>query len=185
MADFRTLKVSRGGFYREGLVYQPFARKEWIMANIVKTRSRYLSPLSDLLGEGETWTVGFDKMLDELADRWDTAFAGFNEYPHSNIKKTGEDHYRIELDVVGFDKPQLEIEVIDDDLVITGTQEEKSEEKTDSYLNRGIASRSFRQSFMLADYVEVANAKLNNGILEIDLVRHVPAEKKPHAIDIH
>jgi molecular chaperone IbpA len=172
------------------------------MANIVKNRSRYLSPLSELLGEGETWTVGFDKMLDELANRWDTAFEGFNEYPHSKIKKTGEDHYRIELDVVGFEKPQLEIEVIGDDLVITGAKEEKFEEKADSYqnpgktegylnrektegyLNRGIAARSFRQSFMLADYVKVAKAKLNNGILEIDLVRRVPAEKKPHEIEI-
>lgn len=155
------------------------------MANITKNRSRYLSPLSELLAEGETWTVGFDKMLDELAERWDTAFEGFNEYPHSNIKKTSADHYRIELDVVGFGKPELKIEVIGDDLIVTGTKEEKSEEKTDSYLHRGIAERSFRQSFMLADYVKVENAKLNNGILEIDLVRNAPEEKKPQAIEIH
>jgi molecular chaperone IbpA len=155
------------------------------MANIVKTRSRYLTPLSDLLAKGETWTVGFDKMLDELADRWDTAFASFNEYPHSIIRKTAEDHYRIELAVDGFKKSELNIEVIDDDLVIAGKKTEKSEKKTDGHVQHGSVSRSFRQSFMLADYVKVTNAKLNNGVLEIDLVRHVPAEKKPQAIEIY
>ncbi|OIQ77812.1 small heat shock protein IbpA [mine drainage metagenome] len=143
------------------------------MAYLARTRSRYLSPLSELLAEGESWTVGFDKMLDELAGRWDAAFAGFNEYPHSHIKKTSANHYQIELDVGDFKKPELEIEVIGEDLIVTGAKSEASEEE------------SFRQSFMLADYVKVTDAKLKDGVLEIDLVREVPAEKKPQAIEIH
>lgn len=155
------------------------------MSNFTKSRSRYLSPLAEVLAEGETWTVGFDKMLSELAQRWDIAFEGFNEYPHSNIKKTGENAYRIELDVAGFTKPELKMEVIGEELVITGDKAEKSEKKTENYLHHGISEHSFRQSFMLADYVKVVDAKLNNGMLEIDLVRNVPVDNEPKPIEIH
>ena len=84
-----------------------------------------------------------------------------------------------------FKRPELEIEVIGEDLIVTGARAEESETKKVGQKQREVAEKSFRQSFMLADYVKVTDAKLKDGVLEIDLVRNVPVEKKPQVIEIH
>ena len=155
------------------------------MSSFTRSRSRYLSPLAEVLAEGETWTIGFDKMLSELAQRWDIAFEGFNEYPRSNIRKTGDNTYRIEMDVTGFTKPELKMEIIGDELVITGAKTGSTGSQAESFVHRSNPPHHFRQGFMLADYVKVTDAKLNNGVLEVDLVRDVPMNDRPQPIEIH
>jgi molecular chaperone IbpA len=124
-------------------------------------------------------TVGFDRLahLLENAARFEPT-----NWPPYNIEKTGEDAYRITMAVAGFAPDEIEVVAKPNLLTVSG-QKAKSEEGV-QYLHRGIATRSFRQTFELADYVKVADAKLDNGLLMIELVREVPEAMKPRRIEI-
>jgi molecular chaperone IbpA len=128
-------------------------------------------------------TVGFDhvaSILEQLASA-DTD----NGYPPYNIERVDENNYRITMAVAGFSEHDLEIEVREGMLRVTGTKPEKEQEDPDTvFLHRGIASRNFERRFRLAEYVEVSNAKLENGLLHIDLRRELPDAMKPRKIEI-
>lgn len=113
--------------------------------------------------------LGFEQ-LERLVER--TAKSGNDGYPPYNIEQTSERSYRITLAVAGFTESDLAITVEDKSLVIRGRQRDESEGRI--YLHRGIAARQFQRSFVLADNVDVGEALLENGLLHIDLVRHVP-----------
>ena len=126
-------------------------------------------------------SVGFDR-LDEL---FETAFRNAsqeNSYPPYNIAKTGDDTYRITLAVAGFGEDELEIISKENLLTVRGKSAES--DKDVAYLHRGIAKRAFEHRFQLADYVRVNGADLNNGLLDIDLVRELPERMKPQQIAI-
>ncbi len=128
-------------------------------------------------------TIGFDRMarlLDSIASEQAST------YPPYNIEKTGEDAYRITMAVAGFDEDDLEVTVHENQLVIAGRMKREEEEDGQDrrYLYRGIAERAFERRFNLADYIQVKGARLENGLLHVDLVREVPEEKKPRSIKI-
>ena len=125
--------------------------------------------------------IGFDRMAD-LLDRA-TRFGPSDNWPPYNIEKTGEDHYRITMAVAGFTPEEIDIVAQPGLLTVTGQKAQGGEDGV-QYLYRGIATRSFRQTFELADYVEVAEAKLDNGLLVIELVREVPEAMKPRRIEV-
>jgi molecular chaperone IbpA len=130
-------------------------------------------------------TVGFDRFADLLdaATRFD---AGVSNYPPYNIERTSENHYRISLAIAGFADKDVTIEVREGVLNVQGQREEA--EKTSeqpTYLHQGIAARAFERRFQLAENVEVRGARLENGLLHIDLERVVPEEKKPRRIPIN
>lgn len=112
--------------------------------------------------------LGFDQ-LERLVER--TAKSE-NGYPPFNIEQTGENSFRITLAVAGFGEDDLTITVEDRQLVVRGKQADDGEERL--FLHRGIAARQFQRTFVLADGVEVADAGLRNGLLNIDLRRAVP-----------
>ena len=93
-------------------------------------------------------------------------------YPPYNIEQVGENGLRITLAVAGFAMEDLGVTVEDNQLVIRGRR--KDDENDRVYLYRGIASRQFHRSFVLADGIEVGGASLDNGLLRIDLERRVP-----------
>lgn len=113
--------------------------------------------------------LGFDQ-LERLVER--TAKAGNDGYPPYNIEQTSDCSYRITLAVAGFTDADLSITVEDRSLVIRGRQHDDSAERV--FLHRGIAARQFQRSFVLAENVDVGEAVLQDGLLHIDLVRHVP-----------
>ena len=113
--------------------------------------------------------LGFDQ-LERLVER--TAKADASGYPPYNIEQYGENAYRITLAVAGFAEDDLSITLEDRQLVIRGKQADAGEGRV--YLHRGIASRQFQRSFVLADGVEVAGASMEHGLLHIDLKRAVP-----------
>lgn len=123
--------------------------------------------------------VGFDRIasLMDQAARLDAAPG----YPPFNVEQIGEDNFRIELAVAGFGEDDLNIEFKQNSLVVTG-QRKPAEQR--NFLHRGIAERSFERRFGLADHVRVAGAKLENGLLTIDLVRELPELLKPRKIEI-
>lgn len=123
--------------------------------------------------------VGYDRlaaMLEE-ATRSDA-----NGYPPYNIELTGEDRYRITMAVAGFTESELDIEVKQNVIRVTGRK--AAEEQQRKFLHRGIANRAFERRFQLADYVRVQGAQLQNGLLLIDLVREVPEAMRPRRIEI-
>jgi len=129
-------------------------------------------------------TIGFDRLADMLdsVTQFDSATTA---YPPYNIERTDENHYRISLAVAGFGEKDLNIEVKESVLAVAGKRaEEKDVDKAD-YLYQGIAGRAFERRFQLAENVHVRGARLENGLLHIDLERVVPEEQKPRRIVIN
>lgn len=122
--------------------------------------------------------LGFDQ-LERLVER--TAKTE-NGYPPYNIEQSSDHAFRITLAVAGFADEDLSITVEDRQLMVRGKQSEDAEDRV--FLHRGIASRQFQRTFLLAEGVEVSGAQLANGLLHIDLSRSVP-EKIVQTIDIN
>ncbi|MFI5034249.1 MAG: Hsp20 family protein, partial [Reyranellales bacterium] len=116
-------------------------------------------------------------LLDSVASQ-----GGPSGYPPYDIEKTGEDTYRIVMAVAGFSEAELNITQKENELLISGRAHPSAQEK--EYLYRGIAGRDFERRFQLADYVKVTGARLADGMLNIDLKRELPEEKKARAIRI-
>lgn len=113
--------------------------------------------------------LGFEQ-LDRMLER--SAKNGADGYPPYNIELRGENAYRITLAVAGFAEDDLQLTVENGQLVVRGKQAEPEGER--QYLHRGIATRQFQRSFVLAEHVEVEGASLANGLLHIDLIRRTP-----------
>ena len=124
-------------------------------------------------------TIGFDR-LGQLMDQISVDSA--NGYPPYNIERLDENEYRITMAVSGFSEGDIEIEVKEDTLTVSGKQAEDTQER--DYLYQGIAARAFERRFRLADHVQVSGARLENGLLHIDLVREIPEALKPRRVEI-
>ena len=120
--------------------------------------------------------VGFDRYFNNQ-------FANVNgNYPPHNIVKYNDTHYGIEVAVAGFSKEEITVEVDQDQLYITGKKTSVSEGV--EYLHRGLAARDFEQQFTLAEYMEVKDAEVKDGMLKIKIERIVPEALKPRQIAI-
>jgi molecular chaperone IbpA len=126
-------------------------------------------------------TVGFDRLANllETVAQVDTVASA---YPPYNIEQVAENDYRISMAVAGFGEPDLTIEVKEGVLSITGKR--AAEETKSHFLYQGIAGRSFERRFQLADHMEVHGARLENGLLHVDIVRVVPEAKRARKIAI-
>lgn len=124
-------------------------------------------------------SIGFDRMLDALDSA--NRVASIDNWPPYDIAKMGEDDYRISMAVAGCTQDDLTITQEQNMLLIAG---QKSDGETGQYLHRGIAGRAFRRRFELADHVKVVGARLENGLLAIDLKRELPEGMKPRRIAI-
>ncbi len=127
-------------------------------------------------------TVGFDRMF-SLLDQLD-GVEGLSNYPPYNIARASENAYRISVAVAGFTDADLSIETKEGRLTIRGEKQPDDEQKTGEVLYRGIAARAFERNFQLADYVNVKGARVENGLLNVDLVREIPEAMKPRSIPI-
>ncbi len=126
-------------------------------------------------------TIGFDRMARLLDDA--ARLEAADNWPPYNIEKTDEDSYRIVMAVAGFKPEELDLTSQPGLLTVTGRQAEASDNGV-QYLHRGIAGRDFKQTFNLADFVKVTGARLDNGLLTIELVRELPEAMKPRRIDV-
>ncbi|WP_424140447.1 Hsp20 family protein [Roseomonas chloroacetimidivorans] len=126
-------------------------------------------------------SIGFDRLLKLLENGRLPEPA--DDYPPYNIEKTGQDAYRITLAVAGFGPDDLDITMQPNLLTVTGKKAE-SEAQSQGYLHRGMIQRPFRRVFHLADYVQVKDAQLKDGMLMIDLLREIPEPMQPRRIEI-
>ena len=125
--------------------------------------------------------IGFDTMFDDLMRV--TQAQGNSNYPPHNVIKTGENTSVIEVAVAGFSEGEIDINVDQQTLTIAGASK-RDEDAAHEYLHRGISRRDFRQSFTLADHVEVKSASVRDGILTVYLEREVPESARPKTIAI-
>ena len=125
-------------------------------------------------------TVGFDRVFDLLDQA--TRVEPMTNWPPYNIEKTGEDQYRITMAVAGFSLEEIELVQKENTLFVSG--QKHPEHEGVEVLHRGIATRAFKQSFDLADFVKVTNASLDNGLLTVELQREIPEALKPRRIEI-
>jgi molecular chaperone IbpA len=126
-------------------------------------------------------TVGFDRLANllESVAQVDTAT---NSYPPYNIEQVADNDYRITMAVAGFGEADLSIEVKEGVLTVTGRR--VADEQKGQFLYQGIAGRSFERRFQLADHMEVRGARLEHGLLHIEIVRVIPEEKRARKISI-
>ena len=128
-------------------------------------------------------TIGFDRVANLLdAVNQTETDSKQPSYPPYNIELTGDDTYRITMAVAGFAEGDLDLQVEQNLLTVSGKKPENVQRK--EFLFQGIAERSFERRFQLADHVRVENARLENGLLHIDLIREIPEAMKPKKIEI-
>ena len=141
--------------------------------------SRALS-LLDNFNQLTPYAVGFDRIFDNLS-RYTSDNMQSTGFPPYNIRKEGDYNYVIELALAGFGKEDIEVEVADGTLSVSSVKENSEDEST---VYRGISSRRFERKFTMADDIVVNGAKLENGMLTVELERVVPEEKKPRLIKV-
>ena len=137
--------------------------------------------LFDNFNQLTPYAVGFERQFNRLNDyaRHQQQSTGFPPY---NIRKTDEFIHVIEMALAGFSKEDIEVEVAQGVLTIKSTKENDAEDEFT--LHRGISYRKFNRKFTLADDIVVNDAKLENGLLTINLEQIIPEEKKPKLIEI-
>ena len=113
--------------------------------------------------------LGFEQ-LEQLLER--TAKSSNDGYPPFNIEQTSDRSFRISLATAGFSEADLSITLENRQLVIHGKKNQETDKRI--FLHRGIATRQFQRSFVLADGVEVGEAFMENGLLHIDLLQNIP-----------
>ena len=136
--------------------------------------------LFDNFNQLTPYAVGFDRVFDNLARYMDNTVASTG-FPPYNIRKDGDYGYVIEMALAGFSKKDIEVEVAEGTLSIRSVKENSED---DSTVYRGISYRKFDRKFTLADDIVVNGAKLENGMLSLELERVVPEEKKPRLVTV-
>jgi molecular chaperone IbpA len=120
----------------------------------------------------KAFTVGFDEMFNRVQSL---------NTDYYNIVKLDENKYRVEVAVAGFCKNELEVEVKENTLVLSG---KSKTDESENFVHKGIANRAFKRSFELADTVEVQSSELTNGMLKVFLENIIPESRKPKKVDI-
>lgn len=120
-------------------------------------------------------TVGFDSLFNDIADFRPSS------YPPYNIQKVDDYEYKLTFAVAGFSEKDISVTQKENTLAIEGESSPSEKE----YLYKGIAERTFKQSFKLSEYMNVKDAKLKDGMLNITLVQELPKEKQPRQIKIN
>ena len=125
-------------------------------------------------------TVGFDNVFDQLS-----SLSQFEipKYPPYNIKKIDDNKYQLEMALAGFAKSDLEVEVKDNTLTVTGNSADDTE-NTNSFVYKGIAQRAFTRQWTLMNYLKVFSANFKDGVLVVDMELNEPEEEKGKKIEV-
>lgn len=138
------------------------------------TRTLDLTPLS-------RFAVGFDNLFREM-DKLQLNATTNSTYPPYNIVNVDDEQFAVEIAVAGFEETDIDITLENSVLTVTGSKGDENDDR--QYVYKGIAMRSFTRTFRLADHIEVEGAKLEKGLLIINLKKLIPEEFKPRKIEI-
>jgi len=130
--------------------------------------------------------VGFDSIFEEFDRMLESTERYNSNYPPYNIRKINENDYKIEVALAGYSKDDIELELKDSTLTVRNKAKEKIvNEESNGVIHKGISTRQFERAFTISEDIKVKNAELNNGLLNIDLERIVPEEKRARLININ
>ena len=131
------------------------------------------------------FSVGFDSIFEEFDRMLESTERYSSNYPPYNIHKLNDNNYKIEVALAGYSKDDIELELKDSTLTVRNkTKEKVINENGNGVIHKGISTRQFERSFKISEDIKLKNAELKNGLLNIDLERIIPDEKKPRLIDI-
>ena len=131
------------------------------------------------------FSVGFDSIFDEFDRVLESTERHNSNYPPYNIHKINENEFKIEVALAGYSKDDIELELKDSTLTVRNKQKEKIvNENTNGMIHKGISTRQFERAFTISEDIKIKNAELKNGLLNIDLERIIPDEKKARLISI-
>jgi molecular chaperone IbpA len=146
-----------------------------------------MTQLKDVFGRDlqmfDKFFVGFDDQFNKMSKLHDELTKNIPNYPPYNIKKVDDNKYVIEMAVAGFGRSDVEIEMVEEKLVIRGNLRNDDRDEG-NFLYQGIANRAFTRMFALGDHVEVKDAEMINGMLQVFLEKIIPEHKKPRKIEV-
>ena len=129
-------------------------------------------------------SIGIDRLFDRIVNQIDSAAS--TNYPPYDIVRTGDETYEIRVAVAGFVQADIDVEFNNGQLIVKGEKRVEAEPQVEvEYLHHGISGRSFMRTFSVAEYVEVKEAVLQDGILTVKLERLVPESLKPKKIAVN
>jgi len=132
------------------------------------------------------FSVGFDSIFEEFDKMLETSERYNSNYPPYNIHRLNDKDYKIEIALAGYSKDDIELELKENTLTVRNkTKEKVINENGNGVIHKGISTRHFERSFTISEDIKVKNAELKNGLLNIDLERIIPEEKKSRLIDIN
>ena len=134
------------------------------------------------------FSVGFDSMFEEFDRMLESTERYNSNYPPYNIHKLSETDYKIEIALAGYSKDDIELELKENTLTVRNKAKEKVINENgngNGVIHKGISTRQFERSFTISEDIKVKNAELKNGLLNIDLERIIPEEKKSRLININ
>ena len=131
------------------------------------------------------FSVGFDSIFEEFDRALESTERHNSNYPPYNIHKVNENDFKIEVALAGYSKDDIELELKDSALTVRNKQKEKIvNDDVGRMIHKGISTRQFERVFTISEDIKVRNAELKNGLLNIDLERIIPEEKKARLINI-
>jgi len=132
------------------------------------------------------FSVGFDSIFEEFDRMLETTERYNSNYPPYNIHKLNDNNYKIEVALAGYTKNDIELELKENTLTVRNKSKEKVINKeSNNIIHKGISTRQFSRSFTISEDIKIKNAELKNGLLNIDLERIIPDEKKSRLIEIN
>ena len=132
------------------------------------------------------FSVGFDSIFEEFDRMLESTERYNSNYPPYNIHRLNYKDYKIEIALAGYSKDDIELELKENTLTVRNkTKEKVINENGNGVIHKGISTRHFERSFTISEDIKVKNAELKNGLLNIDLERIIPEEKKSRLIDIN
>jgi len=132
------------------------------------------------------FSVGFDSIFEEFDRMLESTERYNSNYPPYNIRKLSDNDYKIEVALAGYSKDDIELELKDSTLTVRNkTKEKVVNDESNGVIHKGISTRQFERSFTISEDIKVKNAELKNGLLNVDLERIIPDEKKPRLININ
>jgi molecular chaperone IbpA len=128
-------------------------------------------------------SIGIDRLFDRIVNQIDSAAS--TNYPPYDIVRTGDETYEIRVAVAGFVQADIDVEFNNGTLIVKGEKTTEVGAKPEvEYIHHGISGRSFIRTFSVAEYVEVQDAVLADGILTVKLERLVPESQRPKKIAV-
>ena len=130
--------------------------------------------------------MGFDSIFEEFDRMLESTERYNSNYPPYNIRKINENDYKIEVALAGYSKDDIELELKVSTLTVRNKAKEKIvNEDSNGVIHKGISTRQFERAFTISEDIKIKDAELNNGLLNIDLERIVPEEKRARLISIN